>query len=140
MSAYSGGMSSAMAGAGSFLALITAVGAVFGGMNTMYAAVAGRRREIGVLRALGFRRGSILFAILLESLLLCALGGLLGIGLGFALARMPFELPYLADSAVAVGLDHVVKSLILALVIGLLGGVLPALRGARERIVDALAA
>src|SRR5581483_9236329 len=64
---------------GTFIALIMAVGSCFAAMNTMYAAVARRSKEIGTLRVLGFSRGSILLSLLLESLLLAALGGLIGI-------------------------------------------------------------
>ncbi len=55
-----------------------AVGSSFAAMNTMYAAVARRAREIGTLRVLGFSRGSILISFFLESVLLSALGGVLG--------------------------------------------------------------
>ena len=61
-----------------FVAIIMAVGSSFAAMNTMYAAVARRAREIGTLRVLGFSRGSILLSFFLESVLLSALGGVLG--------------------------------------------------------------
>ena len=60
------------------VAIIMAVGSSFAAMNTMYAAVARRAREIGTLRVLGFSRGSILFSFFVESVLLAGLGGLLG--------------------------------------------------------------
>ena len=63
---------------GTLVAVIMAVGSSFAAMNTMYAAVARRAREIGTLRVLGFSRGSILLSFLIESLLLAALGGLAG--------------------------------------------------------------
>ena len=63
---------------GIFVAIIMAVGSAFAAMNTMYAAVARRSREIGTLRVLGFSKGSILFSFFLESVLLSALGGVLG--------------------------------------------------------------
>ena len=63
---------------GIFVAIIMAIGSSFAAMNTMYAAVARRAREIGTLRVLGFSRGSILVSFFLESVLLRALGGVLG--------------------------------------------------------------
>ena len=63
---------------GMFISIVMAVGSSFAAMNTMYAAVARRAREIGTLRVLGFSRGGILFSFFLESLLLSVLGGLLG--------------------------------------------------------------
>ena len=63
---------------GVFISIIMAVGSSFAAMNTMYAAVARRSREIGTLRVLGFSRGSILFSFLIESVCLSVLGGLLG--------------------------------------------------------------
>jgi putative ABC transport system permease protein len=60
------------------VAIIMAIGSSFAAMNTMYAAVARRSREIGTLRVLGFSKGSILTSFLLESVLLSALGGVLG--------------------------------------------------------------
>ena len=63
---------------GIFVSIIMAVGSSFAAMNTMYAAVARRAREIGTLRVLGFSRLSILLSFFLESVLLSALGGVLG--------------------------------------------------------------
>ena len=71
---------------GYFIAGFLTVGAMFAAANTMYAAVANRTREIGTLRALGFRRRSILSSFLLESVLLCLAGGILG-----CLATLPFN-------------------------------------------------
>ena len=58
--------------------LIVGIGAAFGGMNTMYAAVARRTREVGVLRTLGFGRGSVLTSFLVESVILAIAGGVVG--------------------------------------------------------------
>lgn len=138
--ARAGASSAAIGAMGSFLALILAVGAVFAGMNTMFTNVAARRREIGVLRAIGYRRWNVLTAVLIESMLICLVGGLLGIGLGVGLARLPFHLPYLANAAVQVQAEHIAQSLSLTLVIGVAGGLLPALQAARLRVIDALQA
>jgi putative ABC transport system permease protein len=134
-----------MRGLGLVLAGILGVGAVFGGMNTMYSAVARRTREVGVLRVLGFSRRSILAAVLFESVLLCLLGGLLGEVLGVALAwatglsarLMSIEAMIFAftltPAAFAGGLGA-------ACLIGALGGLLPAWRASRIPIVDSLRA
>src|SRR3954467_2772417 len=63
---------------GIFVSIIMAVGSAFAAMNTMYAAVARRSREIGTLRVLGFSRGSIMVSFFLESVLLAGIGGVLG--------------------------------------------------------------
>jgi putative ABC transport system permease protein len=136
--ARTGGMSIWMATLGQFIALIIAIGAAFGGMNTMYSAVAGRRREIGVLRALGFGRPAVLFAFLAESLAICLVGGILGIVLGAGLSLVPIDIPFLPASRVSLGQAQVLGSLILALMVGILGGGLPALQAARIPVVDAL--
>ena len=71
-----------------FVAVIMAVGSSFAAMNTMYAAVARRAREIGTLRVLGFSRGSILLSFLIESLLLALVGGIIGCLLALPLNGM----------------------------------------------------
>ena len=68
----------ALLGLAVFVAVVMGIGAVFGAMNTMYAIVAQRTREIGTMRALGFSRFSILFSFVMESVLLAIVGGLLG--------------------------------------------------------------
>lgn len=136
--AQSGAMAQATAGLARFIAFIIVLGAIFAGMNVMYSAVAGRRREIGVLRALGFRRGSILLAFLVESLLICGVAGVLGIVLGSAIAFVPLDLPYVVEQRVHVGAPQAVGAVVVAVVIGLFGGLLPALQAARIEVVDAL--
>lgn len=136
--ARTGGMSIWMATLGQFIAIIIAIGAAFGGMNTMYSAVSSRRRELGILRSLGFGRGAVLLAVLLESLVLCLVGGGLGLLLGLLLSLVPIDVPFLPASRVALGAPQVLWSLVLALLIGLVGGGLPALQAARLRLVEAL--
>jgi putative ABC transport system permease protein len=136
--ARTGGMQVFMAYLGTFISIVIAIGAAFAGMNTMFAAVASRRREIGVLRALGFGRGAIMTSFLLESLVLSLVGGALGLILGGVLSLVRVNLPLLASSHVSLGPQQVVQSLVLALAVGLLGGGLPALQGARLRVVEAL--
>jgi putative ABC transport system permease protein len=118
------------------------VGAMFAAANTMFAAVASRGREIGTLRALGFRRRSILASFLLESVLLCLLGGLVG-----CLATLPFnglstgtanwatfsEITFSFRFGPAV----LLRGVLMALVMGLVGGLFPAVRAVRLDIVTA---
>src|SRR5271166_5004059 len=73
-----GPVAGALMGLAAFVAVVMGIGAVFGAMNTMYAIVSQRTREIGTLRALGFSRFSILFSFVMESVLLAILGGVLG--------------------------------------------------------------
>jgi ABC-type lipoprotein release transport system permease subunit len=127
------------------LSVIFSVGAIIGAMITMYAAVASRTAEIGTLRAIGFRRRSILVAFLLESLFLALLGGSVGI---LAASTMQFltlstvNFQSFAELAFTFNLTPtiVAKSLVFAMVMGFIGGVLPAARAARMNIVDALRA
>ena len=72
----------------SFVAVVMGIGAVFGAMNTMYAIVSQRTREIGTLRALGFSRISILTSFVMESVLLALVGGVLGCLIAFADERL----------------------------------------------------
>ena len=110
-------------------------------MNTMYAIVSARTREIGTLRALGFSRRSILLSFVLESVFLALLGGVVGVllalpannlgaatGVGFAELAFAFKV-----SSFGMGLG-----LAFAAVMGLAGGLLPALRAARMPITRAL--
>jgi putative ABC transport system permease protein len=128
---------------GYFIALFLTLGAMFAAANTMFAAVASRGREIGTLRALGFRRGSILTSFLFESVLLCLLGGVLG-----CLATLPFnglstgtanwatfsEITF----AFRFGPMVLLRGMLMALAMGLLGGMVPAIRAVRLNIVNAL--
>jgi ABC-type lipoprotein release transport system permease subunit len=127
------------------LSVIFSVGAMIGAMITMYAAVANRTAEIGTLRALGFRRRSILGAFLAEALLLGGLGGLLGVAAASLMGFLTFsttnfqsfaELSFNFALTPAIG----AKAMAFALAMGFLGGVLPALRASRLNIVDALRA
>lgn len=125
------------------LSIIFSIGAMIGAMITMYAAVANRTAEIGTLRALGFRRASILGAFLLESILLALVGGVVGLGLAsflqaFTITTMNFQ----SFSQLAFGFDLTARivglTLAFSLLMGLVGGFLPSVRAARLEIVDAL--
>lgn len=123
--------------------IIMAIGSIFAAMNTMYAAVAYRGREIATLRVIGFSRPSILTSFVLESLLLALLGALVGIVL-----MLPFNGMQTGTSN-AVTFSEVVfalritpavatKAIIFALVMGLIGGLAPAWHAARQNILTAL--
>ena len=121
------------------------IGAMLGAMITMYAAVASRVTEIGTLRALGFRRASVLIAFLAESLLLGLAGGVCGIAAAPLMQFSSFSttnFQTFADLSFKFALTPgiVAQTLLFSLAMGLLGGFLPALRAARLEIVDALRA
>jgi ABC-type antimicrobial peptide transport system permease subunit len=127
------------------LSVIFSVGAMIGAMITMYAAVATRTSEIGVLRALGFRRGSILVAFLVEALFLGLAGWVVGLALASAMQLVQIStMNWQSFSELAFRFtltpEIVGKSLVFALAMGLAGGFLPAVRAARLKIVDALRA
>ena len=127
---------------GLFVAIIMAVGSSFAAMNTMYAAVARRAREIGTLRVLGFSRGSILVSFFLESVLLSALGGLLGFllvlplnGITTAIGNGNFsEL----DFDFHVTPQFLFVGIAFAVLLGSVGGLFPARNAARKEILTAL--
>jgi ABC-type antimicrobial peptide transport system permease subunit len=125
------------------LSAIFSIGAVIGASITMYAAVANRTAEIGTLRALGFRRAALLMAFVVEALLLGGLGGVLGLAAASFLGLLTFSTTNFQSFAeLAFGFHLtpaiVAKSMAFALGMGLIGGVLPALRAARLDIVSAL--
>ena len=137
-----GGIASALMGLAVFVAVVMGTGAVFGAMNTMYAVVAARTREIGTLRALGFSRRAVLFSFVTESVFLAAIGGILGCilalpangvttatnGANFSELAFAFRI---TPFALLVGLAF-------AIAMGIAGGLLPAVRAARLPITRAL--
>lgn len=128
-----------------FISFIMAVGAGFAGMNTMYAAVARRTKEIGTLRVLGFGRLSILIAFVWESLVIA----IIGVGIGILLA-LPLNFVSTGTSNFAtfseiafnfrVTPGLMFSALIFGIGIGFVGSLLPAIRASRFKIVDALRA
>lgn len=128
---------------GTAITIIFSFGALVGAIITMYTAVANRTTEIGTLRALGFRRRSVLWSFLLETIIISGAGGMMGIFLAsflqfFSISTMNFNsFSELAFSfSLAPGI--IVQSMIFALIMGLLGGFFPSIRAARLKIVDAL--
>jgi putative ABC transport system permease protein len=127
------------------LSIIFSIGAMIGAMITMYAAVSSRTGEIGTLRALGFRRSSILAAFLLESVLLAIVGGVMGLVLAsFLQAFTITTMNWQSFSQLAFGFHLtpfiVVATLVFSVFMGLVGGFLPSVRAARLEIVDSLRA
>jgi putative ABC transport system permease protein len=129
---------------GTWVAGLMGVGAVFGALNTMYSAVSSRTREIATLRALGFGSGAIVASVLLEALLLAVVGGLLGAGLayvafdGFRTATMNWQSFSQVTFAFDVTPALLGRGIFYAVVIGLIGGLFPAIRAARLPISAAL--
>jgi ABC-type transport system, involved in lipoprotein release, permease component len=130
---------------GIFITVVFSFGATIGAMITMYAAVANRTVEVGTLRALGFRRRSVLSAFLVESLTISLLGGFIGLFLAsflqfFSLSMLNFSSFAELEFSFALSPSIVGWSLGFSLFMGFAGGFLPAARAARLKIVDALRA
>ena len=128
-----------------FISFIMAVGAGFAGMNTMYAAVARRTKEIGTLRVLGFSRLSILAAFLLESVAIALIGAVIGILLALPLNFVSTGTSnWVTFSEIAFNFrvtpDLMLFALIFGGVIGFVGSFFPSIRASRYKIVDALRA
>jgi putative ABC transport system permease protein len=129
---------------GVLVALLMAVGAVFGALNTMYNAVSARTREIATLRALGFGRGSVVVSVMLESLAIAFAGGAGGAAAaylifnGFEAATMNWQSFSQIAFKFRVTPDLLVQGIVWAAAIGLVGGLFPAIRAARLPIASAL--
>jgi putative ABC transport system permease protein len=126
------------------IAVLMGLGAVFGAVNTMYNAVAGRTREIATLRALGFGSGPVVVSVLAEAVFLSLIGGLIGGGLawiafdGYQTATMNWQSFSQVAFAFAVTPGLLMEGLTYAVLMGLVGGTLPAVRAARMPVVTAL--
>jgi putative ABC transport system permease protein len=130
---------------GNTVAIIMAIGAMFGALNTMYSAVDARGLEIATLRAIGFGALPVLLSVMVEALILSLLGGIIGAALawlffnghsvstlGGAFAQVVFQL--------TVTQTLIVTGIVWACAIGVLGGLFPALRAARLPVAEALRA
>ena len=140
-----GAASGLLKGLAVFIAFIMAIGAAFAGMNTMYAAVARRTKEIGTLRVLGFSRRSILIAFVLEAVAISIAGALIGIVLALPLNLVSTGTAnFVTFSELAFNFRVTPALMLMALafgtIIGLIGSLLPSIRAARFKIVDALRA
>jgi putative ABC transport system permease protein len=125
------------------VAVIMGIGAIFGAMNTMYAAVAARTVEIATLRALGFSPGAVMLSFLTETIVLAMVAGAIGVVLalpinGFSTTFLNFAtfstLAFSFHASPAI----VTEALAFAAAMGLLGGWLPARQAMRLKVVDAL--
>lgn len=143
--AQSGMMGVMISSLGAFIAVVMSIGAVFGALNTMYAAVDQRIREIATLLAIGFSPGSIYLAFVLESLLIALLGGALGV-----LLALPFNgistgtTNWTSFSEIAfnfrISPGVVASGFAFAAILGVVGGILPAWKAARQPVAAALRA
>ncbi len=138
-----GPLARALRGLATFVAVVMGIGAVFGAINTMYAIVSARTREIGTLRALGFSRRAILASFLIESVLLATVGGAIGCLLAFPMNGYTTgtgQTQSFSEIAFAFRITPaiVLTGMAFAVAMGVLGGLLPALRGARMAITSAL--
>lgn len=127
------------------VALVLAIGSIFGAMNTMYSAVARRGGEIGVLRVLGFSRFNVLSSFVMESVLLGIAGAILGEVLGILAAYgtgLHSQLMNVGSFIFRFQLTGgaFVSGLLAGVIIGGLGGLLPAWRASRVRVIDSLRA
>ncbi len=131
-------------GIGVFIAGMMALGALFGALNTMYSAVSSRTREIATLRALGFGASPIVVSVLLESVVLALAGGIIGGAIsyfvfnGFTTTTMNMQTFSQITFAFAVTPKLLGMAMLWATVLGLVGGIFPAVRAARLPIASAL--
>jgi putative ABC transport system permease protein len=126
-----------------FVAVIMGFGAVFGAMNTMYAIVAARTREIGTLRALGFSRRAILFSFVMESVTLALVGGAIGCLIAFPMngySTGTGQTQSFSEIAFAFRITPAIvgTAMVFALIMGIIGGLFPAVRAAKLPITSAL--
>jgi putative ABC transport system permease protein len=140
------GLSQFITGLGYTVTLIMGIGALFGALNTMYAAVSSRTVEIATLRAIGFGGGPVVVSVMIESVFLALVGALLGAAIsylafnGFEVSAMNVQTMSNVAFSFRVTAELLLQGIAWAVVIGLLGGLLPALRAARMPVVDALRA
>jgi putative ABC transport system permease protein len=128
---------------GYLVAFVMGVGAVFGALNTMYSAIAARTREIATLRALGFTGGEVMLSMVVESLVIAAIGGVLGCILvqpvnGFTTSTINWQTFSQLAFAFRITPGLMVHGMLFALFMGAVGGFLPALRAARLPVAGAL--
>jgi putative ABC transport system permease protein len=128
---------------GQTISVIFSIGAIIGATITMYASVASRTREIGTMRALGFRRSNIMVSFLQEALLLGFFAGIVGLGAAASLQSMEVSttnIQTLSEVIFRLTLTPMiaVQVLLFSVFMGALGGLLPANRASRLEIVDAL--
>lgn len=141
--AQSGILANMLRALGLFVTSIMSLGAVFGALNTMYAAVGSRTKEVGTLLAIGFSRGAILTSFLIESVLLSLLGGAIGCLLALPVRSFTTgTMSYATFSELAFRFQvtpaMLLAGLLFAAFMGLVGGFFPARKAATMPIVDSL--
>jgi putative ABC transport system permease protein len=120
-----------------------ALGAVFAALNSMYAAVATRSKEIATLRAIGFGGVPVLLSVMIEALLLALVGGLLGAAIAYVLFNN-VSVSTMGQSFTQVVFNFrvtpelVARGLVISIVIGMIGGLLPAIRAAHQPVTTGL--
>jgi ABC-type antimicrobial peptide transport system permease subunit len=131
------------------VAVVMAIGGVFGMMTTMFASIAQRIRDIGVLRLLGFKRWQVMVSFLLESLAVAAVGGAVGCVLTYLLADGRSSMSNLSSGGggpggktvaltIDVNAEVIALGMLFALAMGRLGGLVPALSAMRLKILESL--
>jgi putative ABC transport system permease protein len=128
---------------GYLVAFVMGVGAVIGALNTMYSAIAARTREIATLRAMGFTGGEVMLSMVVESLVVAAIGGVLGCILiqpinGYTTSTINWQTFSQLAFAFRITPALMVQGMLFALFMGAVGGFLPALRAARLPVASAL--
>lgn len=128
---------------GKFLAIAMSIGAIFSAMNTMYASVGARTREVGTLRVLGFRRRTVLLSFIIEGAFLALLGGILGCIMAFYVnGKTTGTLNFSSFSEVVfefrITPGLVLHGLIFSVIVGVIGSLLPAIRAARLPVIASL--
>jgi putative ABC transport system permease protein len=129
---------------GVFIAVLMALGALFGALNTMYSAVAARTREIATLRALGFGASPVIFSVMIESLALALAGGVIGATAaylafnGYQASTINFQTFSQIAFSFRVTPQLLAHAIVWAIALGLLGGLFPAIRAARLPLAAAL--
>ena len=123
---------------GLVLGAVAAVSLLVGGigiMNIMLVSVTERTKEIGIRKALGAKRAAILAQFLMEAVVLCNIGGLLGVAVGFGLGNV---VTLFTDFAVHVPMDWAVRGLLFCTAVGIVFGMWPAIRASRLVPIEAL--
>jgi putative ABC transport system permease protein len=129
---------------GRLVAFLMATGAVLGALNTMFNSVSQRTREIATLRALGFGRSPVVISVLIESMCLAVIGGIIGAGLayayfnGYRAATINWQSFSQVVFSFEVTTGLLIQGVVYACLIGLLGGLFPAVRASRLPIAQAL--
>ena len=142
-SAQSAGTSKSIGIITTLVAIIMAIGALFGALNTMYSAVSARTAEIGTLRALGFGSAPVVASVMAEAMALSLAGGALGAGIAYALFN-GYSVSTLGGNFTQIAFNFavtptlVLQGLVWAIAIGFLGGLFPAVRAARLPVTEAL--